>query len=118
MTTLTAIITCYKEGNLLNEALSSLFNQSDTDFDIILVNDCSPDETTNQICNRFINSEKVKVIWNEVNLGLSGSRNKAFENLENDVFPLLHVPRWRSTCRELLFIVSFLPAISPGEIAG
>jgi glycosyltransferase involved in cell wall biosynthesis len=85
VTTITAIITCYKEGNLLNEALNSLYNQRDKDFNIILVNDCSPDETTNQICKSISNNEKIVVIRNEVNLGLSGSRNIAFNNMESEV---------------------------------
>ena len=85
MTTITTIITCYREGELIYKALDSLFNQNDTDFNIILVNGCSPDETTNRVCKEIEKSKKVLVIWNEVNLGMGISRNSAFEKLTTDV---------------------------------
>jgi glycosyltransferase involved in cell wall biosynthesis len=85
LTTITTIITCYREGELIYKALDSLFNQNDTDFNIILVNGCSPDETTNRVCKEIEKSKKVLVIWNEVNLGMGISRNSAFEKLTTDV---------------------------------
>lgn len=85
MISLTVILTCYNEGSLLNEALYSLYNQTDNEFNIIVVNDCSPDETTNLICKNITINDGINVIWNKTNLGLSGARNIAFENMRSDV---------------------------------
>ncbi len=85
MTTITAVITCYREGELIYKALDSLNNQTEHDFKIIIVNGCSPDETTNRVCKEIEKSKKADVIWNEVNLGMGISRNSAFEKLTTDV---------------------------------
>jgi len=71
----TVIITCYKEGKLLQEAIDSLFNQSYQNWQCIVVNDASDDEETNNICSDFEKHPKFRIIRNSKNLGLSGSRN-------------------------------------------
>ncbi len=53
MDTISVVITCYQEGNLLRRAFASLGDQSDKDFDIVIVNDASPDETTNAVCHEL-----------------------------------------------------------------
>jgi len=85
MTTLTAVITCYREGELIYNALNSLFNQTDCDFDIIVVNGCSPDEATNRVCHEIEYSKKAKVIFEKVNNGMGISRNTAFEEMTSEV---------------------------------
>ncbi len=85
MITISTILTCYNEGILINNALNSLLNQSDKDFEIIIVNDCSKDEETNRICKGIGENNSIKIIWNETNIGLSGSRNIAVEKMKNDV---------------------------------
>jgi glycosyltransferase involved in cell wall biosynthesis len=85
MITISAVINCYNEGELILNALNSLYAQTDRDFTIILVNDCSPDETTNRVCKEIESSNKVELIWNDVNKGHGVSRNVAFENMTTEV---------------------------------
>jgi glycosyltransferase involved in cell wall biosynthesis len=85
MTTITAVITCYREGELIYNALDSLYDQTDREFNIIIVNGCSPDETTNNVCRDIEKSNKAELIWNEVNQGMGISRNTAFEKMTTDV---------------------------------
>jgi glycosyltransferase involved in cell wall biosynthesis len=79
------IITCYNEGDLIYRALNSLTCQTDTDFEIILVNDCSQDIRTNQICDELSLLDNITLIKNNINLGLSGARNKAIELMHRDI---------------------------------
>ena len=85
MVSISAIITCYKEGKLIYNALDSLMQQSDKDFEIIIINDCSTDDETNKICEDLSKNNLIQVIRNEKNVGLSGSRNIAVEKMKGDV---------------------------------
>lgn len=71
---LTVIVTCFREGALLRRAIRSLERQSDPDFETLIVNDCSPDAETNAIC-RELEQKGQRVIWRRENGGLSAARN-------------------------------------------
>jgi len=69
------IITSFNDGVFINEAIASVKNSTFTDFEIILVDDCSPDENTISIL-REIEVSGIKVIRKEKNAGVGDSRNK------------------------------------------
>ena len=81
----TVIITCYKEGALLREAIESLFNQSYQNWRSILVNDASNDEETNRICKSLESHPRFRIIWNTKNIGLSGSRNAGIAAVDTEI---------------------------------
>ena len=65
-----AIIACYKDGQaipIMYQRLKDVFCKLKIDYEIIFVNDCSPDDSENIICE--ISSKDSKVI------GISHSRN-------------------------------------------
>lgn len=67
---ITAIIACYKDEKaipIMHERLVNVFNENKIDYEIIFVNDCSPDNTHEVIKN--ISSKDPKVI------GITHSRN-------------------------------------------
>jgi len=78
-TSLTVLIVCYKETDLLKRAYTSVINQTFQNFDIVLINDCSPNQETNRICLDLAQNPKVNYHRNKKNMGLSGSRNIGFE---------------------------------------
>lgn len=68
------IIPVYKVENYLHKCVNSVLSQNYEDYEIILVNDGSPDNCP-QICDEFgANDKRIKVI-HKVNGGLSDARN-------------------------------------------
>jgi glycosyltransferase involved in cell wall biosynthesis len=84
-TDITIIITCYKEGELLRRAVASVQAQTVQGFEVILVNDCSPDALTNQVCEELGTLQGIRYIRHERNTGLSGARNTGFAAMTNRI---------------------------------
>lgn len=69
-----SIIVCtYNMADCVKNAIESILMQDFKDYEMIIVNDCSNDNTINLI--RKIKSTKIKLINNKVNIGLGASRN-------------------------------------------
>ena len=70
------IVPVYKvKENYFRECISSIVNQTFTDIEIILIDDCSPD-SSGEICDEFAkNDSRITVIHHEVNKGVSEARN-------------------------------------------
>jgi glycosyltransferase involved in cell wall biosynthesis len=78
---ISVIVPAYNASEFLLETLESVKKQTYTNWEIILVNDCSTDDTVEK-ANEFSKrvSNVVKVINNEKNSGVSVSRNVAVAN--------------------------------------
>ena len=76
---ISVIITNYNYGKYLARSIRSALNQSynKTEYEIIVVDDCSAD-SSRSILSSF--GEKINVIYNEKNLGLAASSNKAIKS--------------------------------------
>ena len=71
------IMSVYNGEDYLAEAVESVLNQTFRDFELIIINDCSNDGTS-EILQKYADAdERVKVHTNEVNLRLPSSLNKA-----------------------------------------
>ena len=67
----------YNGEDYLAEAIDSVLKQTFRDFELIVINDCSTDSTS-EILEKFAQLDnRVKVHTNEVNLRLPSSLNKA-----------------------------------------
>ncbi len=82
---LSVIIACHKEGALLRRAVASLREQTDPHFEIVIVNDASPDPITNQICRDLESHPDVRVVWHEINGGLSAARNSGYAAMTGEI---------------------------------
>lgn len=71
------IMSVYNGEDYLAEAIESVLNQTFREFELIIINDCSTDGTS-EILEKYASMDsRVKVHTNEVNLRLPSSLNKA-----------------------------------------
>lgn len=68
------IIAAYNSEKYIEKCLDSIFNQTFKDFEVIVVNDGSTDQTKN-ICVRYAAEHNNMVLINQENGGLSNARN-------------------------------------------
>ena len=73
--TFSIIVPVYKVEKYLENSVNSLLNQNYRDFEIILIDDCSPDKCGAMCDNLAKKSSKIRVIHNKINMGLSETRN-------------------------------------------
>jgi glycosyltransferase involved in cell wall biosynthesis len=68
------VIPCYKLAHLLSECVNSILSQSYGDFEVLIMDDCSPDNTP-EVAASF-QDPRVKHVRNEPNLGHLRNYNK------------------------------------------
>jgi glycosyltransferase involved in cell wall biosynthesis len=73
---ISVIMAAYNGASLIGETLASLQAQSFADFEVIVVDDCSTDDTLAVI--RGFGDPRIKVIAAETNQGVVASRNRGF----------------------------------------
>lgn len=69
------VITSYNYDKYIKDAIESILNQSYFDFELVIIDDCSTDNSV-KIIKQF-EDERIKFIQNEENLGLKSSMQKA-----------------------------------------
>lgn len=80
MPEVSVIICAYNAASTLPRCLDSIVKQTFGDFEIILVDDCSTDETL-AIANRYAAQDcRIRIFHNEKNRGISYSRQRAMDN--------------------------------------
>lgn len=70
---LSVILSVYNGGKYLKKSLESVLSQQISDLEILIVDDCSTDNSRNYLDS--IRDERVKVFYNEVNKGLFSNLN-------------------------------------------
>lgn len=74
MVAISVIIPCYNQDKYIAECLDSVIAQTFTDFEAVIVNDGSTDNSSKIINEYKVKDNRIKVI-NQENQGLSGARN-------------------------------------------
>ncbi len=72
--TVSFVIPCYKLAHLLSECINSILSQTYHDFEVLIMDDCSPDNTAD-VANSFTD-HRIKYIRNDQNLGHLANYNK------------------------------------------
>lgn len=72
---ISVIVPIYNSKQYLNECIESILNQTYKDFELILVNDGSTDESK-LICNEYLKKNNNIKVLNQENRGVSSARNK------------------------------------------
>ena len=80
-----AILCTYNSEETVLAALTAIINQSIKPNEIIIIDDCSQDATSEIIHSAIKSLPEVNLIKNEVNLGQSASRNKAAQIANSEI---------------------------------
>jgi len=83
----TCIVTCYNREIEIARAIQSILDQSHQDFEILLVDDCSTDNSV-MIVEGF-NSSKIRIIRHNVNQGQNAALNTGIDNANYDFLAFL-----------------------------
>ena len=71
------IITTYNRADLLPRAVNSVLAQTFTDFELIIVDDCSPDDTQ-EVIESFADP-RIRSVRHDINSGITVSRNTGIQ---------------------------------------
>lgn len=78
------IVPVYNVEKYITDCLDSIINQSDDNFEVLIVDDNSVDKS-GEICDEYAKKDsRIKVIHNQTNLGVSASRNIALSKVKGD----------------------------------
>jgi len=86
MSKISVIIPVYNKAQYLKKTIDSVLNQSMTDFELIIVNDGSTDQSI-EIINSF-NDKRIKFI-NQTNQGVAAARNLGVANAGSELIAFL-----------------------------
>ena len=72
---ITVVMPTFNAGPALRQAVASVLAQTLTDFELVIIDDCSTDGSTDFLGSN--NDERIRCFRNELNLGAANSRNRA-----------------------------------------
>jgi len=74
---------CYNQEKYIGEAIESILNQSFKDFELILVDDASSDNSV-EVIEKYLKDSRIKFIKHDQNKGISRTFNEAYENARGE----------------------------------
>ncbi|WP_321437514.1 glycosyltransferase [uncultured Bacteroides sp.] len=81
--TLSIIVPVYKVEEYIHKCITSILNQTFTDFELILIDDGSPDNC-GAICDDYAKIDNRIIVIHQKNQGLSGARNAGLNIAKGD----------------------------------
>lgn len=75
------IVPVYKAESYLNKCIDSILSQSFQDFELLLIDDGSPDESGN-ICNKYAQNDSRIRVFHKENGGVSSARNVGLDHVK------------------------------------
>ena len=87
------ITPAYKAARYIGHAIESVQAQTLTDWEMIIVDDASPDETA-EVVKRYLDDPRIKLIRSERNRGNGGARNLALEVAQGEWIAPLDADDW------------------------
>ncbi len=97
------IIPIYNSAAYLDECINSVLNQTFNDYEIVLVNDASTDNSR-EIATKYVNSTNIKLINFSQNKGVVTARNVGISEANAEyIFPLDSDDKIAPDCLELLY---------------
>ncbi len=81
---ISVLLPAYNVEEYITEAIESVLAQSFSDFELIVVDDCSTDQTVEKI--KEIGDSRIRLFINEENRGISYSLNRAISEAKGEYF--------------------------------
>jgi glycosyltransferase involved in cell wall biosynthesis len=82
------LIPTYNYAFCIDETLQSVLDQEYQDFEIVIIDDCSKDNT-DEVVQKYLSDPRVRYYRNEVNLGLVGNWNKCLSYAKGEYLKFL-----------------------------
>lgn len=76
---ISVIMPAYNAEKTLDQAVQSVINQTYFNWELLIIDDCSKDNTYLLMQKLQLNDERIKILKNDQNSGVSESRNKGVE---------------------------------------
>jgi glycosyltransferase involved in cell wall biosynthesis len=83
------LIANYNNGQYLEECLQSVFNQTYTNWEIILVDDGSTDEKSHELYLKYMSHEQIKIFLNQGNKGCGYAKRRCAEEANGKICAFL-----------------------------
>jgi len=94
MAKVSILIPVYNTQDFIAESIESILNQTYRDFELVIVDDCSTDNTYS-ICQRYASSDsRIKLFRNEKNLGMMRNWNYGISLCKGDYWGKLDADDW------------------------
>lgn len=99
------IVPLYNKESFVRDALNSILKQTYTDYEVIIVNDASTDDSA-IVAETFL-SEKIRIIQHDKNRGLAAARNTGIKNATSNFITYLDADDiWKPTFLEHIFTLT------------
>jgi len=83
------IMPVYKALETIEQAVQSVVNQTYQNWELIIINDCCPDNSCNKVKNIVANNLQISQIENKTNQGVAITRNKGIGQAKGNVIAFL-----------------------------
>lgn len=84
---ISVVIPLYNKENYIKDTIESVLDQSFTDYELLIIDDCSTDNSK-QVASQFADS-RISIVTHSTNKGLSASRNTGIQNAAADYIAFL-----------------------------
>ncbi|WP_052169724.1 glycosyltransferase family A protein [Pseudobutyrivibrio ruminis] len=81
------IMPAYNAEKFIEKTINSILNQTYTDFELLIIDDCSTDNTMDVV--RRIKDNRIRIINNKTNQGIAKSRNIGLANAKGEYIALM-----------------------------
>jgi glycosyltransferase involved in cell wall biosynthesis len=82
------LIPTYNAGAFLDESITSVLNQTYTNYELVIVDNCSTDNSE-EIISKYLSDQRIRYYKNESNIGVVGNFNKCFSYAKGEYLKIL-----------------------------
>jgi glycosyltransferase involved in cell wall biosynthesis len=93
------VMSCYNGAATITQAIESIVNQSFEHFELIIIDDGSTDQSKEIILQFCQKDQRIRLIENEVNIGLAASLNKGIQAAKSSFITRMDADDWAMPSR-------------------